>query len=122
MMSKVEKQFGTSIVLTGRLLINSINNRFSALGANITFEQLEVLFHIVHNPNKKIIQNDLALITSKNKSGVLRIIDTLQEKNYVKRLPLEGDRRKNVIEATQEGVYITKKAISLFRIGKRLYE
>lgn len=119
MISKAENRFGASIVHTSRLLINNVNSRFTALGTNITFEQLEVLFHIVMNSEKKIIQNDLALITNKNKSGVLRIIDTLETKQFVKRLPLEGDRRKNVIEATREGVIITKRAITLFtRIEK----
>ncbi len=115
MIQKAKHELGASIVLTGRLLINNINNHFSAIGSKVTFEQLEVLLHIAINPGKKIIQNDLAVVTNKNKSGILRTIDILESKHFVKRTPVAGDRRKNMIEVTDEGYRIAKDAIEAFR-------
>jgi len=108
---EIENHLGTSIVYTGRLISNMINNHFSCTGANITFEQMGVLFFIVLHADREIIQQDLASIMNKNKSAVLRSIDILEKKGYVKRLPVANDRRKNIIEATECGVAIVKDAI-----------
>jgi DNA-binding MarR family transcriptional regulator len=121
MIAKPKNQLGASIVHTGRLLVNSINSYFSAIGSNITFEQLEVLLHIAIHPERKIIQNDLARMTNKNKSGILRTIDILETKHFVKRIPVAGDRRKNMIEATDEGCRMAENAIEAFRKIERGY-
>lgn len=114
MIQKHTSHLGASIVRTGRLLINSVNSHFTATGANITFEQLEVLIHISANPEKQIIQTDLAIVMQKNKSGILRTIDVLEKKQFVKRSPVAGDRRKNVIEVTMEGYLVAKEAMDIF--------
>jgi DNA-binding MarR family transcriptional regulator len=115
-MSTIEKsRLGASIVRTGRLLTNSVNNHFLAGGANITFEQLEALLHIALNADTQIIQRDLAELLHKNKSGILRTIDLLEKKQFVKRSPVPGDRRKNIIEATPKGTRVAKAAIESFR-------
>lgn len=114
MIKKQTGLLGASIVRTGRLLINSINSHFTSAGTDITFEQLEVLIHISANPEKKIIQTDLAALMQKNKSGVLRTIDVLEKKQFVKRIPVTGDRRKNVIEVTTQGYSIAKEATCAF--------
>lgn len=114
MVPKVKNQLGASIVHTGRLITNSINSHFLATGANITFEQMDVLILIAVHPEKQIVQNDLAVLVQKNKSGILRTIDILEKKHFVKRGPVAGDRRKNMIEATEEGIKIAKGAIASF--------
>ena len=115
MIAKEKNQLTASIVKTSRLLINTANSRFLAQGANITFEQLEALLYIASDPHKKIIQNELAIVLRKNKSAVLRTVDILEKKQYVKRIAVAGDRRKNVIEATAEGIKIATSAIEGFR-------
>ncbi|PBQ32809.1 hypothetical protein CNR22_13845 [Sphingobacteriaceae bacterium] len=114
MISKAKHHLGASIVYTGRLLTNSINSHFLATGANITFEQMRILMMVASHPEKKIIQNDLANLVQKNKSGILRTIDILEKKYFVKRIPVAGDRRKNMIEVTQEGIRIANDAIASF--------
>jgi DNA-binding MarR family transcriptional regulator len=121
MVTKEKSQLGKSIVLTGRLLINSVNSHFVSLGTNITLEQLDVLMHIATNSEKKIIQNELAVIMHKNKSAILRTVDILEKKKFVQRISVEGDRRKNIIEATSEGISIAKKAIEIFQKIEKAY-
>jgi DNA-binding MarR family transcriptional regulator len=114
MFSKVKNQLTPSIILAGRLLVNKVNNHFILLKTNITQEQLDVLIHITLDPEKKVTQNELAIVMNKNKSAVLRSVDILEKKLYVKRIPVVGDRRKNIIEATSEGIQITKRAMEIY--------
>ena len=94
---------GFMIVHTGKLLLKTINGTFSGITKDITFEQLGVLYYISRSKTKEMIQQDIATIMDKTKSAILRSIDILEEKGFVKRLPVAGDRRKNVIELTNTG-------------------
>ena len=100
---------GFMIVHTGKLLLKTINGSFTAFTNEITYEQMGVLYYISRSENKEIIQQDLAEIMSKTKSAILRSIDILEEKKFVKRMPVAGDRRKNVIELTETGRLIIQK-------------
>src|SRR6186997_1690401 len=100
---------GFMIVHTGKLLLKTINGTFSALTKEITFEQMGLLYYISRSSNKEMIQQDIAEVMDKTKSAILRSIDILEEKGYVKRLPVAGDRRKNVIELTDSGRAIIDK-------------
>src|ERR1700712_112100 len=100
---------GFMIVHTGKLLLKMINGTFSALTKEITFEQMGVLYYISRSTNKEMIQQDIAEVMDKTKSAILRSIDLLEEKGFVKRLPVAGDRRKNVIELTGAGKAVIEK-------------
>ena len=99
---------GFMIVHTGKLLLKTINGTFSSINKEITFEQLGVLYFVSRN-TKDMIQQDIAAVMDKTKSAILRSIDILEEKGFVKRLPVAGDRRKNVIELTTSGKIIIDK-------------
>jgi DNA-binding MarR family transcriptional regulator len=94
---------GFMIVHTGKLLLKTINGTFSGITKDITFEQLGVLYFISRSKTKEMIQRDIAAVMDKTKSAILRSIDILEEKGFVKRLPVVGDRRKNLIELTAGG-------------------
>jgi len=94
---------GFAIVHTGKLLLKRINGAFANLTSDITFEQLGVLYFIHRSKNKEMIQQDIAQVMDKTKSAILRSIDILEKKKYVKRLSVPGDRRKNSIELTDSG-------------------
>ena len=100
---------GFMIVHTGKLLLKTINGTFATLTKEITFEQMGVLYYISRSNNKEMIQQDIAEIMDKTKSAILRSIDILEEKGFVKRLPVAGDRRKNVIELTGSGRTVIEK-------------
>ena len=100
---------GFMIVHTGKLLLKTINGTFASLTNEITFEQMGVLYYISRSNNKELIQQDIASVMDKTKSAILRSIDILEEKGFVKRLPVVGDRRKNVIELTGSGKAIIDK-------------
>jgi DNA-binding MarR family transcriptional regulator len=104
MISKeMPETLGFMIVHTGKLLLRTINVTFAGITSEITFEQMGVLYYISRNTGKELIQQDIALIMDKTKSAILRTLDILEEKGFVKRLSVKGDRRKNVIELTGSG-------------------
>jgi DNA-binding MarR family transcriptional regulator len=100
---EMPETLGFMIVHTGKLLLKTINGTFSGLTTDITFEQMGVLYYISRSNSKELIQQDIASVMDKTKSAILRSIDILEEKGFVKRLPVAGDRRKNVIELTSTG-------------------
>jgi len=105
---------GFKIVRTGKLLLKTINVIFAGITKEITFEQMGVLYYISRKEGKEVIQQDLAELMDKNKSAILRSVDILEQKGFVKRLSLMGDRRKNVLEITESGLAIIEKMHEIF--------
>jgi MarR family transcriptional repressor of mepA len=105
---------GFRIVHTGKLLLKTINIIFAGITKEITFEQMGVLYYISRNKGGDIIQQDLADMMDKNKSAILRSIDILEEKGYVNRIRVSGDRRKNLLEITPSGKAIIDKMHEIF--------
>lgn len=112
--SELPDTLGFRIVHTGKLLLKTINVIFAGITREITFEQMGVLYYISKNEAGDIIQQDLADIMDKNKSAILRSIDILEEKGYVKRIRVSGDRRKNLLEITTSGKAIIDKMHEIF--------
>lgn len=83
-----------------------ISDVFHKNNIQVTKEQWIVL-KILHEDNHKIIQNDLAFITNRNKASLARLINVLEKNKLVTRKPSKEDSRKNFI-------YITKKGEQLF--------
>jgi MarR family transcriptional repressor of mepA len=112
--SELPDTLGFRIVHTGKLLLKTINVIFAGITKEITFEQMGVLYYISKKEGGEIIQQDLADIMDKNKSAILRSIDILEEKGYVKRIRVSEDRRKNLLEITTSGKAIIDKMHEIF--------
>src|SRR5690606_10328735 len=100
---------GFTIINTGKQLLKSINMEFVSLNYEITFEQMGLLYYIYRNSEKNIIQQEIADLMNKTKSAVLRTLDILEEKQFLKREGMLNDRRKNVIQLTDKGCDIINK-------------
>jgi DNA-binding MarR family transcriptional regulator len=101
--SEMPDTLGFTIIKTGKILLKSINADFATLNSEITFEQMGVLYYISKNGNKKMIQQDIAVLMNKTKSAVLRTLDILEKKKFLERVAMPDDRRKNVIQLTEKG-------------------
>lgn len=111
---ELPETLGFRIVHTGKLLLKTINLKFAGITNEITFEQMGVLYFISRSVGKDVIQQDIAELMDKNKSAILRSIDILEEKGYVKRVQVRGDRRKNVLEITENGTLVICKMHEIF--------
>lgn len=68
----------------------------------LTLEQFGLLHGISLN-KEEVVQQDMANLLGKDKSSVLRLIDSLEEQNLVKRVVDPHDRRRNCLVVTDLG-------------------
>lgn len=93
------------------LLVNKINQNFVKEGFDITAEQLKVLVVLWEEDGKT--QNELGESVGKFKTSVTKLVDGLEKRNLIKRLPHPTDRRSNMIYLTEVGKNIKKQLIPI---------
>ncbi|MDN5213039.1 MarR family transcriptional regulator [Fulvivirgaceae bacterium BMA12] len=100
------------------LLMNRINQNFLSEGFDITAEQLRVLVALWDQDE----QSQIALGESvgKYKTSVTKLIDGLEKRNLIIRVPSKNDRRSNTIKLTKLGINIRSKLVPI--IEKTLSE
>lgn len=86
-----------------------LNHRFKKHNIDLTPDQWLVLT-ILKDKEKGLSQNEVALSTFKDAPTISRIIDLLCKKEYVSRLPYEGDRRRYQVVISEKGLEIFDRA------------
>ncbi len=71
------------------------------------------LLHAITTKEEEVIQKDLAEKMGKDKSAVLRLIDTLEEKGLVRRVNDPKDRRKNYLMVTKVGYRVKERYMKI---------
>ncbi|SFK91366.1 DNA-binding transcriptional regulator, MarR family [Porphyromonadaceae bacterium KH3CP3RA] len=97
-------------ILSGKIsgVINrTVLKAFAQKGIDITTEQWTVLSCLWEKD--KIIQQVICDLTQKDKPSITRLIDNLEKKDLVKRIPDPADRRNNHIHLTLRGAALKKK-------------
>lgn len=79
----------------------TLQNTLSDSKIDFTIEQFAVLS--ILNEQENLTQQDIALMLSKDKSGILRHIDNLEKRKFVVRVADETDRRKKILIITKKG-------------------
>lgn len=74
----------------------------------LTNEQFGLLYALSRE-DEEVIQQKMAEKLGKDKSAVLRIIDTLESKELVRRIPSQNDRRKNQLFVIKKGESVIKR-------------
>lgn len=86
----------------------------------LTGEQFGLL-HVINLKNETCVQQDLANMMGKDKSAILRLIDSLQQKKLVVRVVDSSDRRKNCLHVTELGKEVIQQYIDMeAQISKEL--
>ncbi|MCL1942021.1 MAG: MarR family transcriptional regulator [Candidatus Azobacteroides sp.] len=62
---------------------------------------MKILLSVNYRPD--IIQQEIAETLKKDKSAVLRLIDNLEKQGLVRRVVSANDRRRNIINITENG-------------------
>lgn len=78
----------------------------------ITTEQFGLL-QAISEKDEEVIQKDMADMMGKDKSAILRLIDSLEEKDLVKRVADSKDRRKNYLMVTKLGYRIIEQYLKI---------
>ena len=96
--------------------------RLSEEEITITLEQLGLL-HAISENKEEVAQQDMADLMNKDKSAILRIIDSLEKKRLVVRTNDPQDRRKNVLVVTQQGKSTIAKSLEISKeLNEKLVE
>ncbi len=88
---------GRSMKLTDYFIADS----FRTHGIELSQPQLVMLIMLMKNNGQP--QNSLAFLTNRNKASLARLVDTMEKKNLVKRLPAKNDKRVNLVYLTEYG-------------------
>jgi len=100
---------GYIIERTAKRLKRAFQQTLANLEADITVDQWVVLDLV--NKHAGMSQQEIGAATAKDRPTVTRIIDKLEAKQLVERMPEEGDRRKFGIYPTAKGTNKVKQLI-----------
>lgn len=90
-------------------LMAYFDSRLSDLGFNINTYEWILLTHIIREPGKS--QKWYGDNLLKDKTYVMRLIDDLEKKNLLQRMPDKKDRRQNLLYASKDGEKLIKKTL-----------
>lgn len=107
MSSNLHETTGYQIRTVSLLLINKINQNFLKAGFDITAEQLKMLVVLWKDDNRT--QNELGESVGKFKTSVTKLVDGLEKRRLIQRVPHPTDRRSNLIQLTPIGKNIEKQ-------------
>lgn len=103
-----ENSIGPWLGRTVKLMEFYLQEQFNADGLSLTKEQMIVLKKL-HDKNG-IIQNNLALLTLRDKSSLARLLSKMETKGYIYREQSESDKRVNHVFITDTGRDIFTKS------------
>jgi len=106
---KKTKNFGAVIDKTIKQIKANYQKTFEELNVNITTEQWMIIDCLAEKNIQT--QTELAENSFKNKPTVSRILNLLEKKNMIERIPVQSDRRKFHVKLTTFGVEIHKKLL-----------
>lgn len=84
---------------------------FKDAGYDITVEQWTVLVHLWEQDG--VSQHELSMATGKDNASICRLIDSLEKRNLVVRVPNKNDRRINDIYMTSSAKSIRTDLINI---------
>lgn len=114
----LEDSLGHMVGRTTRALWNRLHSMFIKAGYDVTVEQWIVLVNLWHRDGQ--FQQQLADISGKDKTSITRLIDGLEKRNIVVRVPDAVDRRHKRIYLTNKGKKLQNELIPLAQ--KNLYQ
>lgn len=97
---------------TSKAFREKLNRSFIEAGYDVTGEQWRIIRCLWHNDGQT--QQDLANVVKTDKTGITRIIDSLEKRELVMRVPDKTDRRQNLIYLTNKGKNLQEELMQIF--------
>jgi len=104
-----ENSIGPWLGKTVKIIDYFLQESYNEVGLNLTKEQMIVLKKL--HTQDGLNQNELALLTIRNKSSLTRLLVKMENKNYIVRKQSDGDKRVNRVFVTKIGRAVFKKSI-----------
>ena len=97
----VDSSIGYLVGRTSRAIIKRLTKKFQDAGFDVSYEQWSILIHLYRKDGQT--QQALARTAVKDKAAITRLLNGLEKKNIVLRVPDRTDKRSKLI-------YLTHKA------------
>jgi MarR family transcriptional regulator for hemolysin len=110
--SPLEIELGRVISEMFHTVIKCLKDR-AETKLKITREQFKLL-KAISEKREEVIQKDMAEMMGKDKSTILRLIDSLEAKELVRRVADIKDRRKNYLMVTKKGEGVIKQYMKIY--------
>lgn len=104
-----ENTLGRYIGRLNYLMSQELNRVLKASEAGITSDQFRLLTHLWNQDG--LTQQVLSGQTGRDRGSITRMIDILEKKGIITRIPDQTDRRVNLIYLTKQGRELQPKAI-----------
>lgn len=108
-MEDKERPLGFVIGRTLAEYFRSLRKRIGETSDMRLSPELLGLLYALSKEDEEVIQQKMAEKLGKDKSAVLRTIDSLESKDLVRRIPSQNDRRKNQLFVTKKGEAVIKR-------------
>ncbi len=106
-MKKKEYYLGRTVGKMRGQLYRMQRQRYAKAAVQLTVEEA-ILLNMVNERTNQISQN-LAQVTGKNKSVVMRMLDSLEGKGLLVRSQNPEDRRENLLTLTEQGEKVVRQ-------------
>lgn len=97
----IDASIGYLVGRTSRTIVKRLTKKFQDAGFDVSYEQWSILIHLYRKDGQT--QQALARIAVKDKAAITRLLNVLEKKNIVLRVPDRTDKRSKLI-------YLTNKA------------
>lgn len=112
----MEKQGLTLGMIIGRMnreMFRVLKKRFSEQAEiKLTIEEFGLL-HMINREKDDVIQKNMAETMGKDKSAILRLIDSLETNELARRVVDTNDRRKNCLIITKKGEKVIEQYLKI---------
>lgn len=95
-----------------KLVFKKLNSQLTTEGIPVKAEQLPILM-VLYFGDHSLTQQDIANVLQKDKSGILRSVQTLQKDGFLKIENDIEDKRKNLVSLTPAGKFVCERVGSL---------
>ena len=88
----------------------------------LTIDQFGFLIAI-YEKKEEVIQKDMAEVLGKDQSSILRIVDSLEKKELIRRVVDNNDRRKNFLMITKKGDKVLDQYLKIeTQLGDKFFD
>ncbi len=109
----IDNSLGSLVHWAERALIQRLQRNFEEEGLVVTVEQWRVLVNLWNREGQS--QSELAAATHKDKAGVTRILDGMEQRDLVVRTPDKEDQRNKRVYLTRKGRDFQKALVTRTR-------
>ena len=80
---------------------NIVNGGHNPFTHHINFTQVQILHYLLDNKDKEVCQKDFEAFLGLNKASISGSLDSLEDKDLIKRTPSKEDGRKKIITLSE---------------------